>query len=158
MNTAFTLANLENNVRFDQTVRHIADHWHRSQAHAIGLFMVCLGAVLVVFCCLSAYQRYGRRGQRPRPLAVFRQLARQVGLDWWQRLLLMEVAHRQRLRSPAALLLAPSAYRQYTNRYLDKVGRWRRRAMGAQLDAIAVYLFQGPRDTPPTNSASVPWS
>ena len=153
MPDCITLANLENNVRFDQTVRHIADHWHRGQGQSIGLFLVCLGTALLAFWGISAWQRYHRRDQRPRPHAVFRQLARQVGLDWWQRLLLIWVARRQHLRTPTTLLVAPSAYRQYTNRYLQRTGAWRRRAMSAQLDAIADHLFRpapstpGPRET-----------
>lgn len=132
---------LENNARFSETVRHIVDHWHRGQGHSIALFLVMLSIVMVAFWVLSIWDRFRRRDTSTRPVTVFSQLAREVGLDWWQRLLLINVARCQRLRSPTTLLLAPSSFRHYTKRYLDRAGPLRRRALSAQFEGIAHHLF-----------------
>ena len=96
-----------------------------------------LGALVVAY----AVRLWQQRSTAPRPSAVFRQLALELGLTRRDQSLLNRISHAQNLPTPLTLIMSRATMEHYARAYVGSLGYTQARRVEVRLRLIAAAVF-----------------
>lgn len=140
------LAKMDNAELFRQSF----ENWGTTSPRILWPLLILLAVVLALMTVMWGVERRRRRGGRPatRPIAVFRALARELGLTWTDQWLLIRIAHHQKLPTPMTLLLAAGTLDHHARQYAMSINLLRRSLALNRAEAIRHRLFGVTPGTP----------
>jgi len=122
-------------------VQEFTKHWSGSELlDMTGIAVVAVGLVCVAGAWV-AWRRYRTRDQRSHPGAVFRHIARRVGLGWFDRRLLTSIAREQQLPSPITLLLSSATFSHHADAHAQDMPTARAARFHARCARLKRSLF-----------------
>jgi hypothetical protein len=124
------------------TLKAISEHWSDVSIPVVWTALG-LGLLVVVVGGVGSYRWHKKHASGPKPLAVFRELARLGGLSLVDQWLLFRIARHQALPGPATLLFSPRTLRVHAVRYIRQAVIWRRSQQLHRVAAIRRRLMQG---------------
>jgi hypothetical protein len=120
----------------------VSEHWG-STSIPVGWTLLGLGLIVLAVGGVATVRWVRRRHERPRPLAVFGQLARLAGLSLGDQWLLWRIARQQALPGPATLLLSTRTLRVHGVAFVRQAAIWRRGARLRRVATIRRRLLSG---------------
>lgn len=98
----------------------LSEHWgNKSGTFPVHWALLAIGAVIAGFALIGLVRWWRRGDGQSRPLLVFNAVAKQVGLSWAHRLLLIRIARAQRLPGPLTLLVCPATLDHHVRAFAE---------------------------------------
>ena len=122
-------------------VSEFTRHWDGGELLNMTGIAIAAAGLACIAAAWFAWRRHQTRHLRSHPGAVFRHVARQVGLGWLDRRRLADLARARSLSSPITLLLSPETFAHHADAHAAELPLSRATRFRGQCDRLGRRIF-----------------